>query len=219
MPSFIGHKGLNVSWKLCLNIWKFSLLRPTLNWERYDNPNGSWIPKTDLGEGRTNDKIFDLKTAIDGACLISGWSLFHSDVQLLLILDRPMFFPNRCKILWKSLVMFKFVAIISELCLIWDVWLFCRWCIVRSETSHPKTIEMDSRYDVAQSCRAQQTSPVFWHHQSSTKISIHLYFYLFCLYTSFFVFIPISSLEIYLFVAELVCCSTCTKLGSGTAIS
>ena len=82
IPSFVGHIGFMVSLKLCLNLWKFNLLRPTLIWERYDKPNGSWIPKTGFAGGRIIDKSFDLKAAMDGVILISGSSLFHSDMQL-----------------------------------------------------------------------------------------------------------------------------------------
>ena len=31
MPSLVGHIGLIVSLKLCLHLWKFNLLRPTLS--------------------------------------------------------------------------------------------------------------------------------------------------------------------------------------------
>ena len=98
-PSFVGHIGFIVSLKLCLNLWKFNLLRPTLSWVRCDNPIGSWIPKTDFAGGRIIDKSFFLKTVTDGASLISGSSSFHSVRQLgwkldlnfsVLALIRPM---------------------------------------------------------------------------------------------------------------------------------
>ena len=81
--SFVGQIGLTVSLKLYLNLWKFSLLRPTLIWDRYKRPVRSWIPKTGLARGGAiTERGFVLKTVTDGGSLISGPSLFHSEVQL-----------------------------------------------------------------------------------------------------------------------------------------
>ena len=80
-PSFAGHKGLTVSLKLCLNLWKFSLLSPTRNWVRIARPFGSWIPYTSLGVGWISFDNFVLKILSVGDNLISGSRVFHSDSQ------------------------------------------------------------------------------------------------------------------------------------------
>ena len=47
-----------------------------------DEPSGSEIPKTGFAGERIFDRSFVLKTATDGASLISESSLFHSKMQL-----------------------------------------------------------------------------------------------------------------------------------------
>ena len=82
IPSLLGHIGFIVSLKLCWNLWKFNLLRPTLSWVRWDRPFGSWMPNTDFVGGRILDSIFVLKTATEDDNLISGSSLFHSEKKV-----------------------------------------------------------------------------------------------------------------------------------------
>jgi len=80
IPSSVGHIGFMVSLTMCLHLWKFNLLRQTLIWERYDTLIGSWIPTMDFAGGRVTDRSLDLNIAMDDTFLISGSSLFHSDV-------------------------------------------------------------------------------------------------------------------------------------------
>ena len=62
MPSFTRHIGLIVSLKLCLNLWKLSLLNPTLNWVRYVTSFGSCMPYTNLAGGLIIKNTFFLNT-------------------------------------------------------------------------------------------------------------------------------------------------------------
>ena len=66
---------------------KFNLLKPTLSCVRYDDPHGSLAPKIDFERGQTLENNFLLKTAIEGASLISGASSFHSERQWISKLD------------------------------------------------------------------------------------------------------------------------------------
>ena len=70
IPLLVGHVMFTVSLELCLNLWKFSLLRPTLDCERQDEPNWPQIPKIAVAEGQILDRTFFIKTATDGDRLV-----------------------------------------------------------------------------------------------------------------------------------------------------
>ena len=72
VPSFYGFIGSMVSRKLCLNLWQFNLLRPTLIWVIYVKPIGSWIPNRDFAGGRIIDNSFFLENS-NRRCMPNFW--------------------------------------------------------------------------------------------------------------------------------------------------